>query len=57
MSSAKQPKCILDLWKIFQKGEVGDEEKGPKDRALGHTYSVWGVVRFERFEQYELSEA
>lgn len=29
--------------------EVGDEEKGPQDRALGHTGSDWGGDRCEGF--------
>lgn len=56
MSSAKQLEWVLDLCEISQKGENA-EEKGPKDTALGHTYDVWGGVRFERLELYELSVA
>ncbi len=37
--------------------EIGDEEKGPQDRALGHTCSDWGGVRLEGFELDELSVA
>ena len=35
--------------------EIRDEEEGAQDRALGHTYSEWGGVRFKGFELDELS--
>lgn len=37
--------------------EVDDEEKGPQDRALGHTRSDRGGLGFEGFELDELGAA